>query len=599
MKKRVADIVVETLLEYGVTTCFSVVGGGSMHLNNAFAICESIEKIYNHHEQACAMAAEAYARACGRMAAVCVTSGPGGTNAINGVQGAWVDSVPMIVISGHPRQNTTVAATGLQLRCRGVQENDIITQVKSITKYAKCIINYREIKRELIKAIAIALEGRRGPVWLDIPLDVQGNHVDIDELYDVEENGDSRIDIKGEIAKLHEKLSEAKRPCILTGSAIRTGDCIQEFREFVSQIRIPIVGGALQGDICYSEQENYYGTSGSTGPRCGNFILQNADFILVLGNSLSFKQTGFDQKKFALDAKIVMVDAQEDEAKKPDLHIDWYIVCELKEFFTNAKRQMMQLDAPREWNDYCRFLKKQFPEFEALHAYGEVEQSQSVSALYWWNKMLSLAKQDAVFCLGNSSCVVPPLVEGVKKPTQRLLVNYNCGSMGDDLPNAIGAAIAFKREIICVTGDGSIMMNLQELQTIRHYRLPIKVVIFCNDGYGAIRNTCRNYFDGVYMGCDKDTGVSFPSFEKIANAFGFAYRKCSKAADTEDGIQWLNDQDTFCILEIVQRQQEIQGLRLESLLLEDGSFVTPALHQLSPRLDDEEKYMVQNYISGE
>ena len=171
--------------------------------------------------------------------------------------------------------------------------------------------------------------------------------------------------------------------------------------------------------------------------------------------------------------------------------------------------------------------------------------------------------------------------------------------MGDDLPNAIGAAIAFKREIICVTGDGSIMMNLQELQTIRHYRLPIKVVIFCNDGYGAIRNTCRNYFDGVYMGCDKDTGVSFTSFEKIANAFGFAYRKCSKAADTEDGIQWLNDQDTFCILEIVQRQQEIQGLRLESLLLEDGSFVTPALHQLSPRLDDEEKYMVQNYISGE
>lgn len=593
MKKRIADIVVESLLELGIRTCFSVVGGGSMHLNNAFATCSRMEKIYNHHEQACTMAAEAYARACGKMAVVCVTSGPGGTNAINGVQGAWVDSIPMIVISGHPRQATTVRATGLSLRCRGVQENDIICQVKSITKYAKFITDYREVKREIYRAADIAMSGRRGPVWLDIPLDVQGNYVDEQELYAAERPEKEKTDISQELDGMLQKLDHAKRPCILTGSAIRTGDCIEDYRQFLEKVKIPVVGGALQGDINHKGEEYYYGTSGSSGTRCGNFILQNADLILVLGNSLSFKQTGFAHEKFAPDACIIMVDAQEDETKKPGLHVEQSIICDLKSFFEAINKKTFRIAASKEWKEYCDRLKEAFPEFEMLRVYGKVEENQPVPCAYWWKHMLETAGEDMVFCLGNSSCIVPALVEGVNTLKQRLIVNYNCGSMGDDLPNAIGAAIALEQEIVCVTGDGSVMMNLQELQTIKHYNLPVKIVIFSNGGYAAIRNTCRNFFDGVYMGCDENTGVSFPSFEAVAKAFGFSYHKTSMAEEVQKGIEWLKKENSYCILEVVQRQVEIPGLRLESIMKEDGSFETPALHQLSPRLEKEEEYMIK------
>lgn len=586
MKKRIADIVVDSLTNNGIKTCFSVVGGGSMHLNNAFAINNNIERIYNHHEQACAMAAEAYARACGNLAAVCVTSGPGGTNTINGVQGAWVDSLPMIVISGHPRQDTSIRNTGLDIRCRGVQENDIIAQVRGITKYAKFIDDPYEVRREVNKAVKIAMSGRRGPVWIDIPLDIQGKHIDDEELY-ADEALDTELKATDrEIEILINDIKNAKRPCILTGSGIRTGDCIDEFRKFIEAVRIPIVGGSLQGDICYWDQPLYYGTSGSSGPRCGNFILQNSDLILVLGNSLSYKQTGFNQDLFAPNAKIIMVDAAKDEAKKKGLHIDYCIESDLKLFFEIANSQVDSIECSTDWINYCNKLKGEFPRFETLEMHGEFGSDERIPALLWWKEVLKRSKDDEVFALGNSSCIAGLIVEGIKHSNQRILVNYNCGSMGHDIPNAIGSAIALRKNVMCVTGDGSVMMNLQELQTIVHYNLPIKMVVFSNNGYGAIRNTCRNFFNGMYMGCDENTGISFPDFSRIADAFGFAYKCCNNVGELDDSIEWLNDQNKYCFLEIKQRTDDISGLRLASIMRDDGTFETPALHQLTPLLSE-------------
>lgn len=587
MKCRVADIVVDVLIENGITDCFSLVGGGAMHLNNAMVINGELNMIYNHHEQACAMAATAYARLKGEMAAVCVTSGPGGLNTLNGVQGAWVDSIPMIVISGHPRIATTIASTGLNLRCRGVQENDIVGMVKNITKYAKLVTDPLSIREEMQKAIYYAMEGRRGPVWIDIPLDVQGTYVETEELRSWSPKEVEDAEHQEELKWLVDVLKNAKRPCILTGSAIRTANAIELFREFVKKVQIPIVGGSLRADVCYNEQELYFGMSGSIGPRAGNFILQNADVILVLGNSLSFSQTGFNQEAFAPSAKIIMVDIQKDEAKKPGLHIERLICMEIKKFFEEYLKLEETVHAEPDWVNYCKYIKGYFPVFEALENHGELKGEERVPALLFWKRFLPKIQDDALIALGNSSCIHGVLQEGVNKPEQRVVVNYNCGSMGDDLPAAIGMAEASKQMVYCVTGDGSVMLNIQELQTISYHKYPIKICVFINDGYGAIRQTCTNFFNGTYTGCDEKSGISFPDFIQLAEACGIKGKHCQNIDMLDASIDWLIEQEGSCLLLIDERIDEIRGPKIESKMLENGQFITPALHDMSPFVDDE------------
>lgn len=585
--KRVADIVVDTLIDNGIDVCFSVVGGGAMHLNNAFVEKkDKIRTIYNHHEQACSMAAEGYARLSGKIAAVCVTSGPGGTNAINGVQGAWVDSVPMIIVSGHPRLDTTVAATGLDIRTRGVQENNIIEQVKYITKYAVQLTKPEMVKCEIEKAIGIAMEGRRGPVWIDIPLDIQGALIDEKTLV-TEKKENSKVCASDEnIDKLCKMLSDAQRPCILTGSGIRTSNAIEEFKAFCRVVNIPIVGGSLQADINYNGEKLYFGMSGTMGPRCGNFILQNADLILVLGNSLSTKQTGFNQDEFAQNAKMVMVDVQEDESKKPGLHIDLFIHSGLKEFFNKFVEKNNKIDASEDWVEYCSFVFNNLSKYEMLSNIEKLDKKERVPALLFWKKFLENINSDEIIALGNSSCIHGALQYGINNENQRILVNYNCGSMGDDLPEAIGAA-AYKDNVYCVTGDGSIMMNLQELQTIVYNNFPIKIIIFNNDGYGAIRTTCKNFFDGTNAGCDEHSGISFPDFKKVSSAFGFDYHCVKNISELNEGIKWVKEQKNYCILEIYQMIDDIKGPKVMSKMDENGVFYTPGLQDMDPPIRQE------------
>ena len=317
MKKRVADIIFETLVDLNIVDCFTVVGGGAMHLDNALALNTDMNSHFNHHEQACAMAAESYARYSGKMAAVCVTSGPGATNTLTGVMGAWVDGVPMIVISGNVRYETSIEKSGLPLRYRGLQEFDIIHSSKKMTKYSLVLTKPETVKYEVQKAVAIAMEGRRGPVWIDVPQDMQNALVEEEGLPEYKEDPVTTPDVKEtDLKQIFAELKAAKRPCILMGSGIQCAHLEDAFEGFLEKVRVPVIGGAWLGDIFYSEHPLYYGLSGNAGPRGGNFILQNSDYILCLGNSLSSKQTGYDISILAPKATIEMEDADKNEYNK-------------------------------------------------------------------------------------------------------------------------------------------------------------------------------------------------------------------------------------------------------------------------------------------
>lgn len=588
MKKRVADIIFEILNEYDVTDCFAVVGGGAMHLDNALYKNKNIHTIFNHHEQACSMAAEAYARLSGRMAVVCVTSGPGATNAITGVMGAWQDSLPMIVLSGQVRYAISVPQSGLKLRYRGMQEFEIIPTVKNMTKYAVQIIDPLDIKRELIKAINIAMDGRRGPVWLDIPLDIQSAVVDEDELYDyVVEN--KIVEKEDENIKIYKDLREifdnAKRPLILAGNGIVNSGNLELFRSFAFKSGIPVVAAAIAADVMYDEYRLFYGMSGSIGPRTGNFILQNADCILTLGTSLGFKTTGYAQESFAPNAKIIMVDVDKFEHLKPGVRVDYFIESDLKDFLSNMKDYFEDYKVEEEWINYCDDLKKRFTPFET--AIG-VDENERVCSYRFWQEYMKYEPDDSITILGNNTANSAKLQIGITKENQRIIANNNCGSMGADLPEAIGAAVVSGKEVICSTGDGSIMMNLQELQTIKHNNLPVKIIVFSNDGYNAMRQTYKNFFDGKGIGCSSDTGVGFPDFKDVAQTFGFEYMNCKTNSQLSDVLNTFFKAKDRVLLEVFERLDDPILPRVQSRINEKGEFETPALEDMYPFIDKEE-----------
>lgn len=582
MKKRVADIVVETLIELGINECFCVVGGGAMHLNNAFTINESMHITYCHHEQACAFAAEGYAKYSNKMAAVSVTSGPGCMNALNGVYSAWVDSTPMVVIAGHPRWDTTVAACGLNLRCRGVQEYDIIPSVEGMTKYAKMVTDPVTVKEEVIKACSIALEGRKGPVWLSIPLNVQAALIEDKNIEFCDDDDKDNYD--GIINEVIDKIKKASRPCILTGTGIRHANAMKEFLHFTEKIDIPIVGGALLADTLPEDYPDFYGLSGNIGPRAGNFILQNADLILVLGNSLSTRQTGFNVEAFASNAYFIMVDIEKDEPYKPGLRIDMPVQMDIKKFLDNMNDMVREhIAVPESWTEYC---KKTYAFFRGYDE-EEAQPEDRVPAKMFWKIFREKLPDNAAIALGNSNCVIGIYQYGIKKMGQRVITNYNAGSMGYDLPEAVGVAIAATAEtpVYCVTGDGSIMMNLQELATIKHNDLPIKIIVFSNEGYGAIRQTCKNFFKGVYTGCDSKSGIGFPEFEMIADAFGFNYFHCANCGELSIKLDNFMSSQGNALLEIEQMLDDSIIPKIMSKVKDDGQFESPSFTDLYPYLD--------------
>ena len=585
MKKRVADIIFEILVEQGVNTCFGVVGGGAMHLDNALALNNNIKKYFNHHEQASAMAAESYARISGNMAAVCVTSGPGATNTLTGVMGCWQDSLPMIVLSGQVRYAISVNSCNLDLRYRGIQEFDIVKSVKNMTKYAKQLTDPLEVKREVMKAIKIATSGRRGPVWLDVPMDIQSAVIEEDDLYEDDYAVEVPSSDINDVTEMMDRLKSAKRPVVLAGNGIVNSGNLKAFRSFVTKIGVPVVGACIAADAMYDEYPLYYGMSGSIGPRTGNFIIQNADVILSLGSSLGFKMTGWEQDAFAPKAFIISVDVDENEMKKPGLRVGKHIHADLKDFFEKADGVVEKIDVNKEWIDYCNALRDRFTPYEAIEG---LDMDERVCSYYFWKVYSDHERDDSITILGNNSACSAKLQIGIQKEHQRIVANNNCGSMGAELPETIGAAIASGKEVVCVTGDGSIMMNLQELQTIKHYNIPMKLIVFSNDGYNAIRQTCKNFFKGTLIGCNKETGVSFPAFKDVAATFGLKYMICHNNKDLDGILKEFLETEGNALLEIEERLDDAVTPKVMSRMNPDGTFVTPSLEDMAPFISKEE-----------
>ena len=583
MKKRVADIIMDTLADNGVEQAFCVVGGGSMFLNNALGISKRIKTVFNHHEQACAMAAEGYARyTTNKPALVCVTSGPGGTNTLTGVMGAYVDSIPMIIVSGQCRYNTSVQDAGVPLRSRGVQEFNIVDTVKTMTKYARLVTDAKEIKREVQKAFDIAMNGRRGPVWLDIPQNVQNTMIEEDELLPVLPKPETIKANDGLIQKVQRLLLSAKRPVILAGSGIRYSGNFDPFLQFLEKVRIPVVNAASQPDLLYREHDLFVGAEGLSGQRAGNFVLQNADVVLVLGASLTFAETGWVQENFVPKAHLIMVNVDEYEHRKPGLRVDTFIHADLADFFDQMGK--FQVTAPDNWLQYARKVKEKFDPFEGAGLYDD----KRVNPYTFWKTYAEKIPQNGITCLGNSSSIGGWLRYGNATKEQRSFVNVNCGSMGDDVTLAIGVACASNRPVVIQTGDGSFMMNLQELATVRHNNLPVKIVLFSNGGYGALRNTFKNYFNGVNTGCDFDSGISFPSFESIAQAFHIPYLHCETNHILPQSVDWLFNQNGPAILEIEQQYEGVLSPCVISKLKPDGTSEPAFLQDMSPFIDRDE-----------
>lgn len=579
MRIRVADFIADFLVKNDITDVFSVVGGGAMYLNDAFGNAEGMHVTYNHHEQACAIAAESYARIKGRAAAVCVTTGPGGINALNGVVCAYQDSLPMMVISGQVRYNTTVESTGLNLRQFGEQEFPIISVASHMTKYAEMVRSPEDILYHLQKAIYLAHEGRRGPVWLDIPLNIQGAYIETDLLkeYVPTMSSEENLDVK----QISELINGAKRPVIFVGEAIRSSGAYEIFRDFIHNYKIPVVATASTCDMMAWDEELYYGNVGSFGGRAGNFIIQNSDLILALACRLSFKQIGFNYSSFSPDSKKIVVDIDSEELRKNTIKIDYPIHMDVGIFMKKLMNEQYNADV-HTWHEYCNDMKKRYPAYMAKFA-----NSNNVNPYEFAHRLNKRLLNESIEILGNSVACVCVAQIGISHANQRQYTNKNCGTMGYDIPAAIGAAIAKKGEVLCITGDGSIQMNLQELQTIVHNELPIKIIIFNNGGYQAIMQTQTNFF-GRLSGCNKDCGLSMPNFEKIAYAYDIPYVRIEKNEDIEKGLDELFSREGYAICELIQDVEQGIEPRSKSMQTESGEIVSPPIDNLYPFLPMEE-----------
>ena len=585
---KVSDYVADFLSGCGLDTVFTVVGGGAMHLNHSFGHHSRLHCIYHHHEQAAAIAAEGYAKLKNKPAIVCVTSGPGATNAITGVAGAWVDSIPMVVISGQTKSTLTIQSSGLPLRCLGNQEIDIVPMVRSITKYAVMVTDPMGIRRELEKAFYLAVNGRPGPVWIDLPLDIQGSSIEPGELPGFETKEDCPIPSPEQIGEVVKRLRGAKRPVIYAGNGIRIADAYPEFAALVRALDIPVVTAWNSIDLMETEDILYAGRAGTMGDRAGNFAVQNSDLLISLACRLNIYQSGYDVKTWARAAYTVVVDIDPYELQKPTIRVDMPVCCDVKQFMIQLKEAWTQggyLSDCGQWREKCLFWKKKYPVASEKHY--EAKQANVYAFIDTLSRRLP---EGAITVAANGSASVVGSQTYYIKKGSRFLMNDDLSSMGYELPAAIGACVANSgKPVVCLAGDGSIQMNLQELQTILTNRLPIKIFLINNDGYHQIRLTQKRMFHGDYIGLGPDSGdLGFPEMKKLAKAYGYPYYSCcqnSTLAETVEKVLACPG-PAFCEI-FVDKEQEYEP-KSSAKLLPDGRIVSPPLEDLAPFLPHEE-----------
>lgn len=600
MKQKVSDYIADYIAEWGIRDVFTVTGGGAMHMNDAFGHHPKLHCTYQHHEQACAMAAEAYARMDNRMAAVCVTTGPGATNAITGVLGGWMDSIPMLVFSGQARYATTVAASGLKLRSMGVQECNIVPVVTSITKYAQMIIHPEDIRYHLEKALYMAVNGRPGPVWLDIPLDVQGAVIDTEKLrgYDPQENPKEKpAEISQDIIQqILDEIEKSRRPVLFPGNGVRLAGAMDDFQKLVNILGVPVITGMSSVDAMESEHPYFAGRSGGTGTRPGNFALQNSDVLLSIGNRQGFAQTGFQYQDWARGSYTILNDIDENELKKPSLHVSLPVCGDagdlIRKLICAAKLRGADETNPlfkgRDWIRQCQVWKQKYPVVTAKH-YETVEEG--CTNIYAFYEELSKAMQEGQTLMVSvgTSRVAGSQAFRVKKG-QRFITNPNTASMGFCLPAATGICVAQPgKSVVCVTGEGSLQMNLQELQTIWQNRLPVKLFVINNQGYHSIRQTQQSYFEPPLVGVGAESGdLSFPDLSKIIPAYGFSYRAVHAAEELPETLHQVLEETGASVCEVFVTKYQKTEPKTSAKKLPDGSMVSAPLEDMYPFLSKEE-----------
>ncbi len=613
MRIKVSDYIAKKLVEHGITQVFSVTGGGAMHLNDGLGHEPRLHCLYQHHEQACAIAAESYARIYNRMGCVCVTTGPGGTNAITGVLGGWLDSIPMLVLSGQVRYDTTARWSGVGIRAMGDQEFDITKAVGCMTKYSEMVIRPEEIRYCLEKAVYLAAAGRPGPVWLDIPLDVQGAFVETDELqgFDIEayerEHGRAGIHLEKvteETAKtIIEKIRQAKRPVLNAGNGIRIAGAFPVFQRVVSMLGIPVATGWNSQDCMATEDPLYVGRAGGMGDRPGNFAVQNSDLVFSVGSRLSIRQVGYNYETWAREAYTIVNDIDIEELKKPSVHVDMAVHADAKELLEVMEQVLQRETIPvwdggeglrgQTWLETCRMWKETYPVIQPKHLIDDNRREANVYALV--HELSSRLEENQITVVGNGSACVAGGHSYIIKKGQRFISNSAVASMGYDLPAAIGACVAQleqegqKKDIILLTGDGSIQMNLQELQTIIHHHLPIKIFLINNGGYHSIRQTQKNFFGEPLVGIGVDSGdLSFPDMKKLSWAYGYPYYSACHNKELAEAIEKTLAAEGPAICEVFVTTDQNFEPKSSAKRMPDGTLTSPPLEDLSPFLPEEE-----------
>ena len=597
---RLADYIVKRLIEYA-EIAFMVTGGGAMHLNDAFGRGK-MKVVFCHHEQACSIAAESYSRITNKISVVNVTTGPGGINAINGVFGAWTDSIPMIVVSGQVKRETLVATYGDDTRWRqlGDQEVDIIKMVKGITKYSMLLNDPTMIRYHLEKAIYLALNGRMGPCWIDVPIDLQAMQIDETELIGFNESEFAASEISditsiNDFENLFSLISKSARPVFYIGSGIHSSGTKEIFFQIAQKLGIPIVTAWNSNDLVSDDHPLYVGRPGIIGNRSGNFVVQSSDLLIVLGSRLNIRLVSYNWKSFATRAIKVGVDVDINELNKPTCSFDYKIHQDLKVFLPNFLQFISTQDINFNFSEWIKWGKNRLHKYPVcLNEYWLT--TESVNPYCFVDELSKYTKEgENIICADGTACVTT--FQAIKiKPNQRVFHNSGCASMGYELPATIGAYFTNTKQdrIICIAGDGSIMLNLQELQTISGLNIPAHIFILNNKGYHSIRQTQNNFFSDNIVGCGVDSGLTFPEFKKVAYAFGFTYFAIDNHTELKDTLHTILETKGKFICEINIDLNQQFSPKVTSRKLADGSMVTSSLEDMWPFLSSEE--LNQNII---
>ncbi len=556
-----------------------------MHLNDAFARNKALTGICLHHEQACAMAAEAYCRLSGRMALLNVTTGPGGINALNGVHGAWTDSIAMLVISGQVKQETVVSSYDLPLRQLGDQEADIIAMVKGITKYAVMLRSKDDVRYVVEQALYLAEHGRPGPVWIDVPMDIQGAQIDPDNLRGFTPDAAPAAVDAAEVAAI---LRGAKRPVIMPGTGVRIAGAHEAFMRLVELTQFPVATAFNAHDLLADDHPSYVGKPGTVGDRPGNFAVQNADVVLILGCRLNIRQISYNWENFAPNAIKIMVDIDPAELAKPTLAINKPVCADLGVFLPALTQALGNFSPSPEQQAYlawCQERRRRFPVVLPEYA----DDSRGVNPYVFADHLFDAAGETDVVVTANATACVTTFQAAKLKAGQRMFSNSGSASMGYDLPAAIGAAWAApEKRIICLSGDGSFMMNMQELQSIVGQGLNIKILLLNNAGYSSIKQTQTAFFSDNMFGCDPASGVTFPDFRAVAAAFRLPVHHAANHAELPGVLARVLAAPGPQFCEITLNPDQVFAPKLSSRKLEDGRMVSSPLHDMAPFLSREE-----------